>query len=270
MTGLLAGLLEDLEEETAVLDAMLRPLCDDEWARPTPSPSWSVRDQVTHLAYFDDAATLAATDQEAFVTQAEVLVREHAPDFPAWVAREYRSLTVGEGRAWFRRARARLLSSYAPLDGRTRVPWYGLTMSAASLLTARLMETWAHGQDIAAALGVDYPQTERLRHVADLGIRTREFSFAVRGATAPDVAVRVELTAPDGTTWVWGDEGAPDRVRGRAVDFCLVMTQRRHVLDTGLDVRGESAKSWLEVAQAFAGAPTLARPMPRRRPPSAR
>jgi len=267
VTDLLVALLEDLAEETAVFDAMLDALGDDEWARPTPAPTWSVGDQVTHLAYFDDAATMAATDAETFAEQAVTLVREHAPDFPDWVAAQHRAMGVDAGRTWFREARARLLSAYGQVVSNARVPWYGQSMSAASLLTARLMETWAHGQDVAAALGARYPQTARLRHIAHLGVRTRAFSFAVRGAEAPGTPVRVELLGPDGSTWAWGAEEAADRVRGQALDFCLVVTQRRHVADTGLEVRGEAARSWMEVAQAFAGAPTVARPTPRRPPP---
>jgi uncharacterized protein (TIGR03084 family) len=130
-------------------------------------------------------------------------------------------------------------------------------MSAASSVTARLMETWAHGQDIADALEVTRPATARLRHVAHLGVATMSFSFQAHGQPVPTAPVRVELTAPgeDGTTWTWGPPEASDLVRGDALDFCLLVTQRRHRLDTGVRATGPVATAWLEVAQAFAGPP---------------
>jgi uncharacterized protein (TIGR03084 family) len=128
-------------------------------------------------------------------------------------------------------------------------------MNALSFATARLMEYWAHGQDVADALGVRRQPTDRLRHICHLGVRTRGFSFANRGLPAPEGEVYVELAAPDGTTWTWGDPAAPDRVAGPAEDFALLVTQRRHRADVHLTVTGEAARAWLEVAQAFAGPP---------------
>jgi uncharacterized protein (TIGR03084 family) len=122
------------------------------------------------------------------------------------------------------------------------------------------METWAHGQDIADALGVPRKPTTRLLHIADLGVRTLPFSFRLRGRATPVVSVRVELDGPDGSTWAWGPADASDTVSGSALDFCLVVTQRRHVHDTGLRVAGPVAAEWMSIAQAFAGAPGPGRP----------
>jgi uncharacterized protein (TIGR03084 family) len=128
-------------------------------------------------------------------------------------------------------------------------------MSVASSATARLMETWAHGLDIADTLGETLPETARLRHIAHLGVRTFGFSFVNRGRKIPAAEVAVHLTAPDGTRWSWGASAATDRVEGPALDFCLVVTQRRHVDDTSLVASGPVADSWLRHAQAFAGPP---------------
>jgi uncharacterized protein (TIGR03084 family) len=132
-------------------------------------------------------------------------------------------------------------------------------MSLASFATARLMETWAHGQDVADALGARREPTQRLKHIAHIGVRTRGFSYAQHGRTAPDGDVRVELDAPDASRWTWGSEDAPDRVTGPALDFCLVVTQRRHVADTALKTEGPLAEEWLSIAQAFAGSPGAGR-----------
>jgi uncharacterized protein (TIGR03084 family) len=128
-------------------------------------------------------------------------------------------------------------------------------MSAASFITARLMETWSHGLDVVDVVGIARPDTDRLRHVAYLGVRTRAYSYSVRGREEPPVPVRVELTSPSGEMWVLGDESATDYVRGTATDFCRVVTQRRHLSDTALEVHGPAAEEWMQIAQAFAGPP---------------
>ena len=129
-------------------------------------------------------------------------------------------------------------------------------MAVASSVTARIMETWAHGQDVADALGVGRPLTGRLRHVCDIGIRARPFSYRNRGLPPPETPLRVELVAPDGSSWEWGPPDAADRVTGTALDFALVVTQRRLAADSDLVVEGDDARTWMGFAQAFAGNPT--------------
>jgi uncharacterized protein (TIGR03084 family) len=133
-------------------------------------------------------------------------------------------------------------------------------MSLASLLTSRIMETWAHGQDVADALGVKTEPTARLRHVAHIGVGARPFSYSIRGLATPTTPLRVELCAPDGGLWVWGPADAADQVVGDAFEFCRVVTQRQHLADTSLQVVGEHANGWMQIAQAFAGAPGPGRP----------
>jgi uncharacterized protein (TIGR03084 family) len=122
------------------------------------------------------------------------------------------------------------------------------------------METWAHGQDIADTLGIERPATSRLRHVAHLGVRSLPYSYLVNGLPQPDAPIRVELAAPGGGQWTWGPDDAADRVTGTALDFCLVVTQRRHRTDTGLVISGQTAGQWIAIAQAFAGAAGRGRP----------
>ncbi|HJZ28007.1 MAG TPA: TIGR03084 family metal-binding protein, partial [Streptosporangiaceae bacterium] len=171
------------------------------------------------------------------------------------IAARFRDRSGAQLLAWFDTARAELLETFATLDPQQRLPWFGPAMSAASSLTARLMETWAHTQDIADALGVTREPTPRLRHVAHIGVGARAFSYAARDQTMPAAPVRVELTAPDGTAWTWGPAGVEDRVSGTALDFCLLVTQRRHRDDLALAVDGPAAQQWMAIAQAFAGPP---------------
>jgi uncharacterized protein (TIGR03084 family) len=259
MAADMAALLADLAAESADLTGMLAPLTGAQWDLPTPAAGWAVRDQVSHLAYFDEAATLTATDPDRFRDEASVLM-EGGGDFTEGVARAYRTMIPGDLMDWLARARAEYLRVFAGLDPAQRLPWYGLPMSAASSVTARLMETWAHGQDIADAVGERREPTARLHHVAHLGVATRGFSFQLRGQPVPDAPVRVMLTAPDGSAWAWGPPDAADRVEGPALDFCLLVTQRRHRDDTKLQATGAVASAWLDLAQAFAGPPGPGRP----------
>jgi uncharacterized protein (TIGR03084 family) len=259
MPVVLGVLVADLAAESADLYEVLSVLAETEWALETPARGWTVRDQAAHLAYFDDAAVLSATDPERFRAEADALLAREG-DLGERVAERYRELSGVEAFAWLQRARRAYLNAFVVLDPSTVLPWYGPDMSAASSVTARLMETWAHGQDVADTLGLVRRPTERLRHVAHLGVRTLGWSFTVHGRPAPDAPVRVELTGPHGELWTWGPEDAADTVRGPAEDFCLVVTQRRHRADTALQATGPVADAWLDLAQAYAGAPGAGRP----------
>jgi uncharacterized protein (TIGR03084 family) len=250
----LDALCDDLLAERADLVAVLAPLDEERWRTPTPAPGWSVLDQVTHLAHFDDASRQAVLDPEVFLLDRERALAD-VDGFVDEITRANRHRSGAEVLAWLERAGAELTATIRPLDGSQRVPWYGPSMSLASMVTARIMETWAHGQDVADALGVTRVPTDRLRHVAFLGSRALPNSYLARGRPVPDVAVRIELVGPSGDTWAFGPEGATDVVRGPALDFCLVTTQRRHVGDSALVVEGPVATEWLGIAQAFAGPP---------------
>ena len=249
----MAALAADLAAESAVTRELVAGLDEPGWRTPTPAAGWDIADQISHLAYFDEVAVRAALHPGEFRAELAAGLDHVDPDL--LVAR-FRDRTGTEMLAWFDTARAGLLASYIELDPRQRLPWFGPPMSAASSLTARLMETWAHTQDIADALGVTREPTRRLRHVAHIGVGARAFSYAARGTTPPpDTPVRVELTAPDGTLWTWGPPGTQDRVTGSALDFCLLVTQRRHRDDLALTIDGEAAQHWMGIAQAFAGPP---------------
>ncbi len=244
-------LAEGVQAETRELELLLTHA---DWSRPTPAIGWTIHDQVTHVAFFDDAAVRAATDPDAFRADLDALVARGG-DPTGEVVERYRAMDAAEAHAWFQRARASLVATLTALDPAMRVPWYGPDMSVASSLTARIMETWAHGQDVADALGAPRTPTHALRHVAHIGVRTFANSFVTHGLEVPDTPVVVVLRAPDGEQWSWGDPAATDRVEGDAIDFCLVVTQRRHPDDTDLTISGEVAARWMAVAQAFAGPP---------------
>ena len=254
----LRALTADLGAETAVLRHILDSLSDADWNLPTPAPGWTITDQVSHLAYFDQVAVASATDPAEFAAEVSRLTTTGTVD-PDAIARRYHELPPAELLDWFGRARGELITVFAELDPAARVPWFGPAMSVASSLTARIMETWAHGQDIADTVGQQREPTDRLRHVAHIGVGARPFSYAANRRPVPAEPVRVELIAPSGATWAWGPPGASDRVTGPALDFCLLVTQRRHRSDTAVQAAGAAADEWLSIAQSFAGPPGAGR-----------
>lgn len=250
-----SAVFEDLRDESEELDRIVRELSPQQWAAPTPAPRWTVAHQIAHLAWTDRAALLAMSDADAFAGEVEKAIA--APEsFVDEGAEEGARQDPAALLAGWREGRERLQKVLrAAAADKTRFPWYGPPMSAASMATGRLMETWAHGQDVADALGVVRTPSDRLRHVARIGVRARKFAFDVHGVTAPDDEFRVELVAPSGELWTYGPEDAAQRVTGTALDFCLLVTQRAHRADVDVRAEGPDADRWLDIAQAFAGPP---------------
>ncbi len=252
----MATICADLQDELAVLDAIVSPLDEAGWNTPTPAEGWLIRDQIVHLGGTDRIAAIAAGDPERF--KADILTQDRS----ARAARQREAAKAMSGcelLAWWRAGRQAMIGVFLRLDPRVRIPWFGPAMSAVSFATARLMETWAHGQDVVDTLRIDRPATERLQHVAHIGVRARPFSYSVNDKDMPLDDIRVELTSPAGALWTWGEVPVQNRISGAALDFCLVVTQRRHVADTSLRVAGAAAQEWMSLAQAFAGPPGAGR-----------
>ncbi|GAA3372680.1 TIGR03084 family metal-binding protein [Streptomyces sannanensis] len=253
-----AALYDDLRAESDELDRLVENLSETDWARPTPAPGWTVAHQIAHLAWTDRSAWLAATDPTSFradVAEAEAREIDLAAAVDQAAEAAVRAMTPAELLARWRDTREQVQEVLRAAPPGARHPWYGPPMSAPSMATARLMETWAHGQDIADALGVSREPTARLRHVARIGSRARDYAYAAHGERPPDEEFRVELTAPDGGLWTYGPESAAQKVTGPALDFCLLTTQRAHRADLAVVAEGPDADHWLDIAQAFAGPP---------------
>jgi len=251
---LLESVLADLADEGDRLESLVAPLADDQWRTPTPAAGWDVATQVAHLAWTDEAALAAATDKQAWdalVLQA-LADPEHAVDTAALTGG---AVPPEELLARWRSARVALVEALRAYPAGQKMPWYGPPMSATSMATARLMETWAHSRDVHEALDTPPAVTGALRHIAHLGYRTRDFSFGARGLEPPTEPFRVDLVAEDDDVWSFGPEDATQTVTGSALDFCLLVTQRVHRDDTDLVATGPDADRWLDVAQCFAGPP---------------
>ncbi|MGH2735102.1 MAG: TIGR03084 family metal-binding protein [Actinomycetota bacterium] len=247
------ALKRDLADEHESLDAFVASLDERGWDTPTPAEPWSVRDQIAHLAFFDDQAALAVLRPESFAESFQQIAADVGTFMDRSVTKG-RSMHGSRVLGWWREARTAMLEAVAGVEPGRRIPWFGPPMSPASFISARIMETWAHGQDVADGLGRSRVSTHRLRHVAHIGVLARRYSYETNGLTSPDGPVFVELTGPGGEKWAWG-EPVEERVTGPALDFCLVVTRRRNVADTDLAMNGRSARQWMGIAQAYAGPP---------------
>jgi uncharacterized protein (TIGR03084 family) len=254
----IAEVVADLRAESDHLDACVAQLTEDQWRRATPAKGWTIAHQIAHLAWTDDVALLAATDADAFAAAARAALAELG-GFVERAAAERAALPPAQLLHSWRTGRTALTEALLATAPGRKLPWFGPPMSPPTMVTARLMETWAHGQDVADALGVVRLAGDRLRHVAHLGVRTRDFAFLLRDRTPPAEQFRVELSAPSGELWAWGPPDAAQSIAGPALDFCLLVTQRRHRADLALVAVGADADEWLDIAQAFAGAPGTGR-----------
>ena len=246
--------VDDLQAESDALDALVARLPAERWTLATPAAGWTIAHQVGHLLWTDRVALMSITDEAAFgelVAAASATIDTFVDD----AADELAALSPTQLLADWRSTRHALHAALRTVPEGRKLLWFGPPMSAPSMATARLMETWAHGLDVADALGVQVPPSARLKSIAHLGVRTRDFAFTVHGLTPPAEPFRVDLTAPDGGVWSWGPEDAPQRVSGSALDFCQLVTQRRPRAELDVTADGPEARKWLEIAQAFAGPP---------------
>ena len=252
-------LVDDLRAEGDDLDALVAELTPERWSAPTPAEGWTVAHQIGHLSWTDHVAerTTSGASGDTEAKEEFALTLKKAWENPGGFvdeAAEAQSRDPDLLSTWRTRRHA-MTDALVRVPPGTKIDWFGPPMSAASMATARLMETWAHGQDVADALGVTRVATDRIRGVAHIGVRTRDFAYAVNQQAPPSEQFRVELTAPSGELWTWGPEGTAQRVSGPALDFCLLVTQRAHRENLDIRAEGADAAHWLTIAQAFAGPP---------------
>jgi enediyne biosynthesis protein E11 len=250
--------LADLAAEGEDLDVLLTGLHSEQWRVSTPSPGWTIADQVGHLASSDESTVIAVREPEAFAAR-QVLMAAGFESAMDAAAAPFAAAAAAELLATWRAGRGEVISALASVPAGERVPWVVAPLSPAAIASTRLMELIGHGQDIRDAVGVAWTPTDRIRHVAWLGVRTRDFAMANSGLAAPAGEFRVELMAPSGALWTWGPDDATQRVTGPAADFCLLVTRRRHRADLALRAEGAEADGWLDVAQAYAGPPSAGR-----------
>jgi uncharacterized protein (TIGR03084 family) len=247
----------DYRLECDALYEVLRTANASAWNKPTLFKSWTFADVLGHLHLFDRAALVTLESPDAFgkftAGIRDARVRGHT--LTAYTRDWLGGASNGELlERWYAFSRE-LAETYARLDPSRRVTWGGLAMSVRSCISARQMETWAHGQAVFDALGRERVETDRLKNVAVIGVNTFGWTFTNRKLEVPGPAPYVKLTSPSGALWEWNAPSESQRIEGSALDFCRVVAQTRNVADTRLHVVGPIAKAWMAIAQCFAGPP---------------
>ncbi|WP_405241241.1 TIGR03084 family metal-binding protein [Lentisalinibacter salinarum] len=246
----------DFRDESEALYQLLAPLGDEQFARPTQFKDWTIDDVIGHLHIWNRAAALSLADPEAFRQfLAEVMAAAQKGGMRAF-EREWRGELAGRAllEAW-REFYLPMCERFGEADPKARVQWAGPDMSVRSAITARHMETWAHGQEVYDELGVVRRDADRIKNIAVLGVNTFGWTFRNRGLEIPEQPPFVRLDAPSGAVWEFNEPSDVNYVAGDATEFCQVVTQTRNVADTSLDVNGETAVRWMAMAQCFAGPP---------------
>jgi uncharacterized protein (TIGR03084 family) len=254
MTDLLEGVLADLAAESDQIEAWVTPVDAVDWTTITTPEGWTVSHQIAHLAWTDQASLAAINGGEPFEALIALAMNDPA-GFIDVETEEWSKLPPPEQLSRWQRGRAALADALRAVPAGEKIPWFGPPMSPTSMATARFMETWGHGHDVAEGLGQTYPQNDRCKHVCHIGVRARANAYAMRGEQNPGDDIRVELTAPSGALWTWGGEDAANRITGNGYDFALLATRRRQRSDVDVTAEGPAADSFLDVVQAFAGMP---------------
>jgi uncharacterized protein (TIGR03084 family) len=247
----------DFRAEAEELYKLLAKLKAPGWDSPTLFKQWTVNDIVQHLHDGDlmAAASIAGPEQfAAFRAERQALIDSGLTRVQA-ARRRLGDLTGPRLLETWHARMVDLCDALSAMPSDTRLKWAGPDMGVRMFTTARQMETWAHGQAIYDLMGETRTATDRLRNIAEIGVRTYGWTFANRQRSVPRPAPYVRLTAPSGSVWEWNDPTPENMVEGDALAFCQVVTQTRNVADTDLHVTGESARIWMSLAQCFAGPP---------------
>lgn len=247
----------DFRDEVDEFHAFLETLAPEAWQRETQFLHWTPWDVVAHLHYFDLVSRVALQGEEAFAPERKALFESVAAGRTnQQIARErFADLDAPALLARWQETAHALAEALGASDPKRRLPWFGPDMGVRMFTTARYMETWAHAQEVYDLVGAPRKHTDRIQHVATIGVRTFGWTFVNRGLEVPGPPPWVRLVAPSGAIWEWNEPNESDCVRGEAVDFCHVVTQGRNVADTALEVRGPVATKWMSIAQCFAGGP---------------
>jgi enediyne biosynthesis protein E11 len=244
--------LNDLNADCEQVDQLVAGLDAGQWQLPTPAPGWTIAHQIAHLAATFHMAAMAASDPTAFREFTVRLSGNFGANVEAALARYLNDPPdVLLGR--WRDERASVTKALAAVPAGQVVPWLVRPLPPAILACAGIMENFAHGQDIADALGVQREATDRLRHLVGFAVLVWDFGYQSRGLTPPQEQFRFEITAPSGELWAFGPPDAAQQIAGPAVDFCLLVTRRRHRDDLAVTATGADADRWLDIAQAYRG-----------------
>ena len=247
---------DDIAAETRALSSVVEDLTEDQWRAPTVAEGWDSHETILHLGATDWICYLTLVNPKLFVDIRTQLSKGETSVHKA-VGPHVRGLQGSELWEWFLTGRSEMLRALGDTDPKARITWLGPDIGARSLATSRLLETWTHSHDLADSFGIQYPRTNRLRHIAHIGVVTREFSYVNQGLTPPKEPVRVELVSPNGDQWSWGPDDATNKVSANAYEFCKVITRRIPVAESAVETHGVLAQKWMEIAQPWIEPPRI-------------
>ena len=239
-------ILSDLVAEQQFLDQSLQRIPNKIWDTVTPNAPWTVRDTIAHLADFEELGADAITGGDLVKDWQKSTDLEEMRRRAIERGREMRFQDVIE---WWRGARAKVVEPLSHMNGGDRIEWIAGDMSARTFATFRLMETWMHGLDIYATLGLEVEDTPRIRHVCWLGWKTLPYAFKQAGEYYEPV--RVEVIGPGYAKWVYGPADTDQLIKGSASDWARLAVHRTAPEDTRLKISGDYAEKALQHAQAF-------------------
>lgn len=245
---------EDFRQETRALHALVSSLPAETYSEPTQFKGWTILDVIRHLHFWNRMAHFQLSAPEDLVGHLKQMASRGIP-MRAYEAEQLSHLEPKALVAEWARFAEDVADVFASADPKARLKWAGPDMSARSSITARLMETWAHGQEVYDHAGVVRTNEDRIGNIVTLGVNTFGWTYATRRETPPGPMPHLVLTAPSGAVWTHGEPNAAERIEGAAEEFCQVVTQTRNVADTDLRVTGAVAADWMSKAQCFAGAP---------------
>ena len=245
-------IFDDLVAEQDRLETILVELDAASWESASGAPNWTIADVVLHLAQTEEAVVATvSTGGEADAGEPRWRLRDEPMDEA--VERRVRAERAAPLQVFerWRAARRAAVAALRAADRHRRFGWAAAPLKPTTLATTRLAEHWAHGLDITTPLGIDFPDTDRLHHIAWLGHATLPYAFALAGEAPGEVFC--ELLAPDGTIWDFGNRDAPSTIRGPASEFCRLGARRLRPEDTTLIGDGPCARIALAVLRNYAG-----------------
>ena len=245
------------KEESDALYKLLINADKNSFKLKTQFKSWTINDVLYHLHVWNIAALLSLKNENEF--------KEFMQNFMEAVksgnsAREYEKILSDNAEGLdllhlWKETYEKISNEFAKSDPKKRVKWAGPDMSVRSSITARHMETWAHGQEIFDQLGFERIDTDRIKNIVVIGVNTFGWTYINRNLSIPEKMPKLSLLSPSNELWEWNEDNEEDMISGSATEFSQVVTQVRNINDTSLKVSGKIANEWMSIAQCFAGPP---------------
>ena len=253
-------IIKDIREEVAELNSLLINLSTEQWATKTTFKDWTPEIVVSHLCYFDLMTIYSINEAEKFSTEGKYIMQVFSTKYNSLdraiaIKERLNTKSYEELRTLWLSSNDQMCSVFETVNPKLRCQWFGPDMGAKMFMTARYMETWSHGQEIYDLLKKKRHYTDSIKNIADIGVKTFEWTFKNRQLNVPNEKPFISLTSPSGVQWQWNNSNNKNEIIGRASDFCHVVTQNRNVADTKLKIQGDIAKQWMSIAQCFAGEP---------------